>query len=314
MSDGVFNGLNLSEADQQTAKDNIHVLHEGTRTGSELCGQVLDPLLDDLKPDLVWLDPALAYMGGDMNNQKEVGKFLRGDLAPLLVRHDCAAVIVHHTNKISKDPEKQMTDASYLGAGSAEWINWCRAMLVLRQSNADSLYELKAAKRGGRLKWRSEDGQSPAFHKFICHSRRPDTICWMEISSNEAETLRASNRKTAADVLKHVPYKGLVSKPDLIERSQREGIGKHRIPKLLAELLRAETLFEYKVARPEVRPVFLFSRQKLVLDDELKIGDFEQDSRGHYQLKPKAELQTANQVGPVVPPKVIPGINNQKKP
>ena len=151
MKFGVFNGLNLTEAEQVAASKNILVYQESSKTGGDLCSEVLDPLLKENKPDLLWLDPALAYIGGDMNSQKDVGKFLRNDLAPLLKKHNCGGVIIHHTNKVTKDPEKQMTDVSYLGAGSAEWINFCRGMLALRKTDIENVYELIAAKRGARL-------------------------------------------------------------------------------------------------------------------------------------------------------------------
>jgi RecA-family ATPase len=117
-----------------------------------------------------------------MNSAKDVGQLLRHNLAPLIAKHPCGVIIVHHTNKISKDPDKQMTDVSYLGAGSAEWINWCRAMLALRKTDVENLYELIAAKRGARLKWKTADGESLTFTKYIGHSRRPDTICWNEMT------------------------------------------------------------------------------------------------------------------------------------
>ena len=50
-----------------------------------------------------------------MNSAKDVGQFLRHDLAPLIAKHNCAVVIIHHTNKISRDPEKQLVDPAYLG-------------------------------------------------------------------------------------------------------------------------------------------------------------------------------------------------------
>ncbi|MEI9960468.1 MAG: hypothetical protein WDM76_04840 [Limisphaerales bacterium] len=59
----------------------------------------------------------LSYLGGDMNSQKDVGKFLRNDLAPLLKEYGCAAIIIHHTNKVSTNPDRNLMDPTYLGAG-----------------------------------------------------------------------------------------------------------------------------------------------------------------------------------------------------
>lgn len=93
MKTGVFNGLNMSQEDQAKACQQIHVSQESAHTGMVLCHKVLEPLLAKIKPDLLWIDPALAYLGGDMNNQKEVGSFLRNHLGPLLIKHNCGAVM-----------------------------------------------------------------------------------------------------------------------------------------------------------------------------------------------------------------------------
>jgi RecA-family ATPase len=182
MKTGVFNGLNLTPDQQAEACSRICVSQETSKTGAVLCDEVLDPLLATIKPDLLWIDPALAYIGGDMNNQKDVGTFLRLHLTPLLEKHNCGVVIIHHTNKLSKDPDKQTTDFTYIGAGSAEWSNWSRAIIALNKTDVDNIYELVAAKRGTRLKWKTADGEGLSLKRYIGHCKRPDTICWIEMA------------------------------------------------------------------------------------------------------------------------------------
>jgi len=284
MKFGVFNGLNLSEEKQDQACKSILVSQESSKTGSELCSSVLDPLLTTFKPDLLWIDPALAYIGGDMNSQKDVGKFLRNDLAPLLTKHNCACVIVHHTNKISKDPEKQMTDVSYLGAGSAEWINWCRGMLAIRKTDVENLYELIAAKRGARLQWKTADNESLTFTKYIGHSKHSDTICWTEMAIADAEELRAANGKTAEDVLKHVHEQALIAKDQLIEICGRNGIGKYKCAKLIDQLLLDEQLYEYRIPRKDVKAKVVLSRQPKCIEPGVTLDNYIQTSNGQYFL------------------------------
>ena len=282
MKAGVFNGLNLSEDEQDDASKNVFVAQESSKTGSTLCYDVLDPLLETIKPDLLWIDPALAYLGGDMNNQKEVGAFLRNQLNPLLAKHNCAVVIIHHTNKISKDPEKQMTDFTYMGAGSAEWSNWSRAIIALNKTDVDNLYELIAAKRGARLRWKAADGASMTTKRYIGHCKRPDTICWIEMAIADAEELRANNGKSVEDVLKHVPQDGLVAKDDLIRVCGQNGIGRQLASKLISELLGDERLFEYHIPRITVRPKIMLSRVSLVLPANLTFEACIQNSHGYY--------------------------------
>ena len=284
MKFGVFNGLNLTEAEQVAASKNILVYQESSKTGGDLCSEVLDPLLTDNKPDLLWLDPALAYIGGDMNSQKDVGKFLRNDLAPLLKKHNCGGVIIHHTNKVTKDPEKQMTDASYLGAGSAEWINFCRGMLALRKTDIENVYELIAAKRGARLKWKTADGKSLSFQKYIGHSKKPDTICWNEMAIGEAEALQVNNGKNAADVLKHVPQDALIAKDDLVKVCRQNGLGRNLVSDLIADLLDSDELFEIPIPRTGKRAKVLLSRQLEVVNPAVVLDACVRNSQGHYHL------------------------------
>ena len=287
MRAGVFNGLGLSEDEQEEASKNVMVAQESSKTGSTLCYDVLDPLLETIKPDLLWIDPALAYLGGDMNNQKEVGAFLRNQLNPLLQKHSCAVVIIHHTNKISRDPEKQMTDFTYMGAGSAEWSNWSRAIIALNKTDVDNLYELIAAKRGARLRWRAADGESLTMKRYIGHCKRPDTICWVEMAIADAEELRANNGKGVQDVLKHVPQTDLIAKDGLIKICRQTGIGKNLTIELINELLDDDQLFEVLVPRAGKKPKILLSRQPVTLNPAIIIDTLVQNSQGHYIIPVK---------------------------
>jgi len=289
MKEGVFNGLNLSDEDKAQASANVLVNQESSKSGSELCSSVIEPLLNEIRPDVLWLDPALAYIGSDMNSQKDVGNFLRNQLAPLLKKYGCALIIIHHTNKISKDPEKQTTDVSYLGAGSAEWINWSRAMLALRKTDVENLYELVAAKRGARLKWTTADGESLAFKKYIGHCRKPDTICWIEMAIADAEELRANNGKTAEAVLKYVPQIGLIAKDDLLKTCNVNGIGKNLALKLVSELVDNDELFECEVSRTGTRPKILLSREPVKLPASLSFDSIPRTSQGHYMIPAQNE-------------------------
>ena len=127
MRDGVFNGLKLSKEDRDYACENVLVATESARTSSGFFEQVVKPLLEAHRPDLLVIDPALAYLGGDASNQKDVGTFLRNCLNPLLAEYNCGCVVVHHTNKPPSGKEKsgwKAGDFAYLGSGSAEWANW----------------------------------------------------------------------------------------------------------------------------------------------------------------------------------------------
>lgn len=185
--DGVIRGLELTEEERASLRGRIHVVRENARTAAEFVQHTLRPLLERHRPDLLWIDPALAYLGGESNSQKDVGGFLRNLLNPLLTEFRCAAVVVHHGNKPpsgNQKPQWQAGDFAYLGGGSAEWANWARAVLVIRSIGSEEIYELRAAKRGRRLGWKDEAGL-PTTRKHIAWSRDPKVIFWREPSDEE---------------------------------------------------------------------------------------------------------------------------------
>src|SRR5438876_10837748 len=73
MRDGVMRGLGLSEDDRARAGEMVLVVREDQRTGFAFIEGVLRPLLAEHKPDLLWIDPALSYLGGEASSQKDVG-------------------------------------------------------------------------------------------------------------------------------------------------------------------------------------------------------------------------------------------------
>ena len=195
MRDGVLAGCDdLTDEEKELARRRI-----GVRTVCDKCGEVfaafLEVLLTENGPfDLVMVDPAFAYLGGDSNTQKDVSHFMRELLNPLLQKHQVGMVLAHHTNKPLRGKEKDSWaagDFAYLGAGSAEWINPARAALAIRSIGSDSVFEFRAAKRGKRLRWTDENG-NPTNAKLIAHDGRPGVICWHAATSSDAADLEAA--------------------------------------------------------------------------------------------------------------------------
>ncbi len=256
MRDGVAAGLKLSAEDQTQAMSRIFVCQENSKTSAAFFQEVVRPLLKAHQPDLLWIDPALAVLGGEANAQKDVGAFLRNQLNPLLHEFGCGAVIVHHTNKPTTGLDKKsfnVSDMAYSGAGSAEWANWARAVLAIKGTGVPNVYELWAGKRGSRIGWKHPDNVTKAYSKFIAHSMEPGVICW---HSSEAplESAQSGVGKTKFDVLKHVPPTNAINKKILISKCQNAGIGKDRARSLIDELIADGELKEVEVRRPRMRP------------------------------------------------------------
>lgn len=194
--DGVVKGLGLTDEEIASVRDRIIVVRENARTSASFFEQTVRPLLREHRPDLLWIDPALAYLGGESNSQKDVGGFLRNQLNPLLTEFRCAVVVVHHGNKPPSGQERpawKAGDFAYLGGGSAEWANWARAVIVIRSIGHEEIYELRAAKRGRRLHWKDESSMS-TYRKHIAWSTDPQLIFWREPTKDELADLESETK------------------------------------------------------------------------------------------------------------------------
>jgi hypothetical protein len=264
MRDGVIAGLDLADSEKQAAMANIIVAREDTWTGVAFFAGTVRPLLAEHRPDLLWIDPALSYLGAEANSQKDVGGFLRNHLNPLLREFNCGGIIVHHTNKPASGREKpdwSGGDFAYLGGGSAEWANWARGVIALRSLGSHSIFEVRAAKRGGRLGWTEADGVTRAYAKLIAHATEPGVICWRDASISELPKADGVKRiYTKADVLVHVPANEPIAKDELRARANGAGIAMNKINPLIEELVVDGALYEWRSKRSGTNDRILFAR------------------------------------------------------
>jgi len=264
MRDGVVAGLNLTPEDARQATENVIVVREDTRTGMRFFKEAVEPLLKAHRPDLLWIDPALAYLGAEASSQKDVSAFLRNMLNPLLHRHQCGCVVVHHTNKPPSGKEKPnwtAGDLAYLGSGSIEWANWARAVIALRSVGSQSVFELCAAKRGGRLRWKAADGATAIYSQLIAHGSMGGAIYWRPAESSEAPADPKTRRVwTKEDVLPHVPISEPIPKDVLRSKANGTGIPFNKVYPLLAELVHDGRCHEWRIRRPRTNPQILIAR------------------------------------------------------
>ena len=197
MRDGVLAGcVDLTDEEKAEACRRISFATV-TDKSADAFAAVLDGLLVEKVPfDLVIIDPAFAYLGGDGSSQKDVSHFMRELLNPLAQKHRVGVILAHHTNKPMKGKEKEnwaAGDYAYLGAGSAEWINPARAALALRSIGSESVFEFRAVKRGRRLRWVDENGL-PTNVQYIAHHPDEGVICWRKAPAEEVAELLAEDQ------------------------------------------------------------------------------------------------------------------------
>ena len=182
--DGVLEGMKLTEEEIENVPGVLDHYTEKSATGEALMRR-LSAALAERQYDLLVIDPAFSYLGGDASKQGDVTKFLRNQLNPLLDQHGVACILIHHTNKPLRGKEKEgwkAGDYAYLGSGSAEWANWARAIIAIRSIGSDTVFELIAPKRGRRLGWTDSNGCATTA-RFIAHTE--GYICWREATEDE---------------------------------------------------------------------------------------------------------------------------------
>ena len=155
------------------------------KVGTEFLAE-LDKLLGQaegygVQPDVIILNPFLAFVGGPITDGAYVTPFLRGGmidgehtcgLQSILERHGVGALIYHHTPKPPTDSEldKWMKSAfpEYQGAGSSDITNWGRSFVtMMKVKDHPNMVCVTAGKNGAELGWERVGG---AFRRYMAFS------------------------------------------------------------------------------------------------------------------------------------------------
>jgi hypothetical protein len=201
-------GVRLSPAELQVIDEALLVLTVTDVVGAEFA-ELVRRVIVEHRADLVIIDPVLAFLGGDANSQADVGGFLRQQLAPVLHETNAAAILIHHTAKPSSAGKKATSrQDAYLGAGSAEWANFARAVFGLSETNVDGFYELALYKRGRRAGWRNDEGELVT-KRYLRQSRVEGDLSWLPVSYKEfataADTAKAPFAPSVEEFLELFP-------------------------------------------------------------------------------------------------------------
>lgn len=178
-----LNGLQINvDDDAFTALEKrVVIVTESVNTGDKFT-EAVRHLIGAHKPDLVWIDPLLSFIGDDISRQDVCSYFFRNLLNPISFESGICWMLMHHTNKPSADPNSKSgwnaIDYSYSGTGSSELTNWARAVCFLRSTKDEGRFELALNKRGPRAKATHLEGdRTTVIH--LKHS--DDSILWEQI-------------------------------------------------------------------------------------------------------------------------------------
>jgi hypothetical protein len=166
------------------ANDNIRFCKITSETGENFC-KTLERQIRFHKADIVWVDPLLSFVGGDISKQDVASEFLREHLNPVLERTGAAIIFLHHTGKPSTDSKSRSgwsnNDFAYLGFGSSEITNWARAVIILSETKDQEhkTYKMIFAKRGSRAKAKNMQGV-PTDTIFIRQAGQGKPMAWTQ--------------------------------------------------------------------------------------------------------------------------------------
>jgi len=200
---GVVNGMGI-HARCGELEERIKIVSDSEHCGADFV-EMVRALVRRHQPDLVWFDPLLAYLGGDISSQEVTSKFLRNELNPLSQKYGFVWMIMHHTNKPPKDPAQRNSfiggDFSYLGQGAAELSNWARSIVTVREVQ-DGLFELRMAKRGkraGLIDNEDKPASPPVIH--IQHGQKG--IVWVRAKGPDDEKVQNVLSKLSFPMSRH---------------------------------------------------------------------------------------------------------------
>lgn len=234
MFQGVLAGMGLSALSDEfeAIKSNLVIIRDSVHTG-EIFTQAIRRLIDQHKPDLVWLDPLLSFIGDDVSKQAVCGQFLRNWLNPIADATGVAWMMIHHTGKPSTDPkahkEWKASDFSYYGIGSSELTNWARGVVVLR-TVGQSQYEMTFAKRGARAGAQELDGQ-PATAITLEHS--PRGIYWRQVDTAQQAPPEEKGEKESGGRPSKIDALLTMGLGPFIDACTADGEGKNEIARRL---------------------------------------------------------------------------------
>jgi hypothetical protein len=273
---GVVGGMGLTAEERDAVGEMVFVKMEDSRAGDEFITFVR-AMAERHRPDLLWIDPAFAFLGGESNSAQDVGHFLRQGLNPIIHEFQCGVVVIHHTAKPLKAVDgggPAQSNPAYAGSGSAEWANWSRATLTL-DAMGDGKFSLIAGKRQSRLRWKDEAG-CPVYQQIIAHCKEDGRIWWETATADEVAAAAARDgkpQKTVADLLKLVPPSREISAVKLQEEARLAGINEKRFRTLRKLAVENEELFEWRLPQPGAPPAVhlaLFPQPKADAGDLLE--------------------------------------------
>lgn len=253
MTRALFDGAGLTAAERAIVGQQVRLISHNSTCGPAFLAY-LEQVVEKHHPDLIVIDPLMAYAGGDLTKTEVVASFCRNGLNPIATRYGVGLVVVHHTPKLTNQNSNASArrnygafDWQYAAAGSADLANWARAMLVVEPLSGDVI-ALRAAKRWpGWL----DPGGAQQYVRYFRREREPGMIFWHDAAPGDVAAARSekSDGPSEQSLAEHrTSALGLVEKEPLPVAAfeaafmRKTGLGRQRARDVRAELEHDGTL------------------------------------------------------------------------
>jgi hypothetical protein len=248
----IVDHLELNSEQRKLVASNTHIEFVNDVTSNDFLRLCDSFLLRRGATDLLWINPYTAYLGADIKDDGENTRFLRNGLNPILTKHECAAVVLHHTPKTNfRDTSTwKPSDWMYSGAGAAVLTNWARAYLAIDPCGDPGVYKFIAAKRGKRIGW---GDRFPVFEQFWAHSTQEGQLLWLPANEGQLASAKSETKATPEHLLRLIPMLEPLLQEKLFQIASSKGISEKKARQFIKILIDEQKIYLHKIPRPSAK-------------------------------------------------------------
>jgi hypothetical protein len=248
---GIKKLYELSAEECAQVNENVKIVRT-RKSGFDFFQKAVLPAIKAFKPDLIVINPVMAYTDCDMLKQDEAASFFRRILGEILESFNIACILIHHTPKPTNTDLTKLNryQEQYLAFGSSDLINWVRAALMIWPTDVEGVFEFRASKRGEKIGWKApkpgpdgldEDddvGEAilvPVFTRLFKHwtgsvqiaGEEVEVTAWVEPGPDDEMKVAEARKKRRGgvekkfgpyEVIKHMPAHQAVTLKEIVDR------------------------------------------------------------------------------------------------
>lgn len=256
---GIFSQRCFTAERIALVKQNLVVMEPVAGGSPGYLRQLLDDAATRFKPDLISLNPLLAFCAADYT--RELGSILYQVIDPVIKTHHIGFFGVHHTTKpIYKDTSGYGAyDYQYLAAGDARIANWPRLSIQIDPVATNPVLTacFRITKRWQRIAWVNAKGE-PTRERYLKHSAK---IWWDDASQEEAELARTNEQPLKIlEILPAPSEPGIIREEVRVRAKNKFNVGKDKADGWLSIGIHDGIIERYEDPTAGKRKIALFRR------------------------------------------------------